>query len=140
MPISYLRDSILLLQWFWFVCPFVSLPLLALIQFSEREGNSQVCSLSSGRSRHNNLEKRSSNQFIEHHVAVKENLKVGSNELILYFESAFLKVCCFSLKMKFDYQWMAYNLKGRQIEKQHGKFSLWNGDSSRLHVRKAQYK
>lgn len=30
--------------------------------------------------------------------------------------------------------------KGREIEKEHGKLNLWNGDSSRLHVRKAQYK
>jgi len=30
--------------------------------------------------------------------------------------------------------------QGRDIEKQHGKLALWNGDSSRLHVRKAQYK
>ncbi|KAK0482107.1 glycoside hydrolase family 2 protein [Armillaria luteobubalina] len=29
--------------------------------------------------------------------------------------------------------------KGRGIEKQHEKLNLWNGDSSRLHVRKAQY-
>ncbi|KAL9712669.1 hypothetical protein Ac2012v2_003906 [Leucoagaricus gongylophorus] len=62
---------------------------------------------------------KSSNQFIEYRVPVKENLRVGDNELVLYFESAFLK--------------------GRQVEKQHGKFNLWNGDSSRLHVRKAQY-
>lgn len=30
--------------------------------------------------------------------------------------------------------------KGREIEKERGKLNLWNGDSSRLHVRKAQYK
>lgn len=30
--------------------------------------------------------------------------------------------------------------KGRQIEQAHKKYHLWNGDSSRLHVRKAQYK
>ena len=30
--------------------------------------------------------------------------------------------------------------QGREIEKQHEKLNLWNGDSSRLHVRKAQYK
>ncbi|KAG6919397.1 hypothetical protein DXG01_006280 [Tephrocybe rancida] len=59
------------------------------------------------------------NQFIAHRVAAKETLKVGTNELLLTFESAFLK--------------------GRDIEKQHEKLALWNGDSSRLHVRKAQY-
>ncbi|KAG5646603.1 hypothetical protein DXG03_002907 [Asterophora parasitica] len=61
-----------------------------------------------------------SNQFVSHRVAVKDTLKAGQNELVLTFESAFLK--------------------GRDIEKQHDKLSLWNGDSSRLHVRKAQYK
>ncbi|RDB22567.1 Beta-mannosidase B [Hypsizygus marmoreus] len=60
-----------------------------------------------------------SNQFVSHRVPVKEHLKVGANELTLHFESAFLK--------------------GRDIEKQHEKLALWNGDSSRLHVRKAQY-
>ncbi|KAG6888821.1 hypothetical protein C0992_007435 [Termitomyces sp. T32_za158] len=57
--------------------------------------------------------------FIAYRVAVKKSLKIGANELVLTFESAFLK--------------------GRDIEKQHAKFGLWNGDSSRLHVRKAQY-
>ena len=45
---------------------------------------------------------------------------MGSNELLIHFQSAFLK--------------------GRDIEKVRGKLALWNGDSSRLHVRKAQYK
>ncbi|KAF5322547.1 hypothetical protein D9619_000300 [Psilocybe cf. subviscida] len=62
---------------------------------------------------------KSDNQFISHRVPVKSKLKAGSNEILLHFESAFLK--------------------GRDIEKQHGKLALWNGDSSRLHVRKAQY-
>jgi beta-mannosidase len=30
--------------------------------------------------------------------------------------------------------------QGRELEQTHGKLNLWNGDSSRLHVRKAQYK
>jgi len=30
--------------------------------------------------------------------------------------------------------------QGREIESKHEKLNLWNGDSSRLHVRKAQYK
>jgi len=63
---------------------------------------------------------RTDNQFVGHRVPVKNKLQVGSNELYLHFESAFLK--------------------GRDIEKAHGKNALWNGDSSRLHVRKAQYK
>ncbi|KAF8591572.1 glycoside hydrolase family 2 protein [Ramaria rubella] len=59
------------------------------------------------------------NMFVPYRVAVLEHLKDGSNELLLNFKSAYLK--------------------GKDLEKQHGKFSLWNGDSSRLHVRKAQY-
>ncbi|KAL0950040.1 hypothetical protein HGRIS_010048 [Hohenbuehelia grisea] len=61
----------------------------------------------------------SHNQFISYRVPVKSNLKVGDNELVLEFESAFRK--------------------GRDTEKEHGKLNLWNGDSSRLYVRKAQY-
>ncbi|KAJ3922775.1 glycoside hydrolase family 2 protein [Lentinula edodes] len=59
------------------------------------------------------------NQFVGHRLNVKSTLKTGENELVLNFGSAFKK--------------------GRDIEKQHGKLNLWNGDSSRLHVRKAQY-
>lgn len=62
---------------------------------------------------------QTTNQFVSYRAPAKTQLKVGNNELILHFESAFLK--------------------GRDIEKEHGKLSLWNGDSSRLHVRKAQY-
>ncbi|KAF8974313.1 beta-mannosidase [Flammula alnicola] len=62
---------------------------------------------------------KAENQFIAHRVAVKSKLKVGVNELLIHFESAFLK--------------------GRDVEKAHEKYALWNGDSSRLHVRKAQY-
>ena len=47
-------------------------------------------------------------------------MKEGDNELALTFDSAFVQ--------------------GRELEKKHGKLGLWNGDSSRLHVRKAQYK
>lgn len=35
---------------------------------------------------------------------------------------------------------MLMQIQGREIEEKHGKLNLWNGDSSRLHVRKAQYK
>jgi beta-mannosidase len=53
-------------------------------------------------------------------VDVKQYLKSGSNELLIVFHSTFVK--------------------GRELEEKHGKLKLWNGDSSRLHVRKAQYK
>lgn len=63
---------------------------------------------------------RAHNQFLSYAYSVKSLLKSGKNVLVIDFESAFLK--------------------GRDIEKQHEKLNLWNGDSSRLHVRKAQYK
>ncbi|THH11707.1 hypothetical protein EW145_g452 [Phellinidium pouzarii] len=66
----------------------------------------------------NNLTE-TNNQFITYRVPAKKALKVGSNELVLIFPSSFIK--------------------GRELEAQHGKLGLWNGDSSRLHVRKAQY-
>ncbi|KIY44971.1 beta-mannosidase [Fistulina hepatica ATCC 64428] len=59
------------------------------------------------------------NQFLSYRVSVKPLLKEGTNELVLKFDSAFIV--------------------GRRQEQKHGKFKLWNGDSSRLHVRKAQY-
>ncbi|KAJ7228703.1 glycoside hydrolase family 2 protein [Mycena pura] len=59
------------------------------------------------------------NQFLSHRVPVKAHLKAGENKLELKFDSAYFK--------------------GRELEKKHGKLNLWNGDSSRLHVRKAQY-
>lgn len=59
------------------------------------------------------------NQFIAYRAPVKQYLKLGANELVISFSSAFLK--------------------GRELEQAHGKLHLWNGDSSRLHVRKAQY-
>lgn len=59
------------------------------------------------------------NQFVTHRVSAKQHLQPGSNELAITFTSAFRK--------------------GRELEKEYGKFHLWNGDSSRLHVRKAQY-
>ncbi|KAF7313298.1 Beta-mannosidase B [Mycena chlorophos] len=62
---------------------------------------------------------RTENQFVSHRVPVKQHLKDGPNELVIHFDSAFAK--------------------GRELEKQNGKLNLWNGDSSRLHVRKAQY-
>ncbi|KAJ7937095.1 glycoside hydrolase family 2 protein [Mycena leptocephala] len=62
---------------------------------------------------------KTNNQFLSHRVPVKSHLKAGENVLVLNFDSA-------------------YSV-GREIEKKHGKLNLWNGDSSRLHVREAQY-
>ncbi|KAI9574617.1 glycoside hydrolase family 2 protein [Boletus coccyginus] len=58
-------------------------------------------------------------QFITYRAPVKPLLRAGPNDLLITFASAFKK--------------------GRAIEKVNGRFHLWNGDSSRLHVRKAQY-
>lgn len=63
---------------------------------------------------------RTDNQFIAHRVPVKQHLKHGDNSLEIVFASAFRK--------------------GRDLQKQHGRLALSNGDSSRLHVRKAGYK
>ncbi|KAL4075886.1 glycoside hydrolase family 2 protein [Scleroderma citrinum] len=62
---------------------------------------------------------KAENQFVSYRVAVNQHLRLGSNDLEITFTSTFKK--------------------GRQLEKDNGKFHLWNGDSSRLHVRKAQY-
>ncbi|KAI0089166.1 glycoside hydrolase family 2 protein [Irpex rosettiformis] len=62
---------------------------------------------------------KADNQFITHRVPVKNLLKTADNELKIDFESAFRK--------------------GREIEKRYKKLGLWNGDSSRLYVRKAGY-
>ncbi|KAJ8475140.1 hypothetical protein ONZ45_g15707 [Pleurotus djamor] len=59
------------------------------------------------------------NQFIAYRVSAKSLLKVGSNTLSIEFDNAFKR--------------------GRELEKKYGKLNLWNGDSSRLYVRKAQY-
>lgn len=53
-------------------------------------------------------------------MPVKQHLERGDNSLEIAFASAFLK--------------------GRDLQKEHGQFDLWNGDPSRLHVRKAGYK
>jgi len=58
--------------------------------------------------------------MVEYRVPVKNYIKEGDNALVITFPSTFLR--------------------GKQIEKAQGKYALWNGDSSRLHVRKAQYK
>lgn len=62
---------------------------------------------------------RTQNQFLSYRSGIRERLKSGPNELQIHFDNTFAK--------------------GRKLEKEHGKFNLWNGDSSRLHIRKAQY-
>jgi beta-mannosidase len=58
--------------------------------------------------------------MVEYRVPVKNYIQEGANVLVITFPSTFLR--------------------GKGLEKEHGKYALWNGDSSRLHVRKAQYK
>jgi beta-mannosidase len=59
------------------------------------------------------------NAFVTYRIPVKEHLQSGANDLLLTFPSTFLK--------------------GRELERENGKFGLWNGDSSRLHVRAPGY-
>jgi beta-mannosidase len=59
------------------------------------------------------------NMFVPYRVSIKEVAKLGDNELVIHFESALRR--------------------GRELEAIHGKRPRWNGDSSRLYVRKAQY-
>src|SRR5258707_4252967 len=61
----------------------------------------------------------SDNMFVPQRVPVKDRLRAGRNELRLLFESALRR--------------------GKEIEAQHTQRQPWNGDSSRLYVRKAQY-
>ncbi|KQW45829.1 MULTISPECIES: glycoside hydrolase family 2 protein [unclassified Roseateles] len=62
---------------------------------------------------------RSDNMFVPHRLPVRQWLKTGANRLVLVFESALRR--------------------GQAVEAEHGKQPLWNGDSSRLYVRKAPY-
>ncbi len=62
---------------------------------------------------------QSENMFVPARVAVKEQLRGGSNELRIHFASA--------LK------------RGQALEAEQGKMTVWNGDPSRVYVRKAQY-
>lgn len=78
------------------------------------------------------------NQFLSWRVPVKEHLKKGANELVITFANAFAKV--HSQRCNYAVAPSDSVVQGRELEKKHGKFGLWNGDSSRLHVRKAQYK
>ncbi|KAJ3030303.1 hypothetical protein HDV00_008983 [Rhizophlyctis rosea] len=64
---------------------------------------------------------KSDNMFLEYRVDVKGALKGEGevNEIGIVFESAYLK--------------------GKEIEEKLGVLGCWNGDASRLYVRKAQY-
>jgi beta-mannosidase len=62
---------------------------------------------------------RSDNMFVPHRLAARPWLREGANRLVLVFESALRR--------------------GHALEAEHGKLPLWNGDSSRLYVRKAPY-
>lgn len=61
----------------------------------------------------------SDNMFLAHRIPVQAMLLPGDNELLIVFESA-LRI-------------------GRAREAEMGKMAVWNGDSSRVYVRKAQY-
>ncbi len=61
----------------------------------------------------------SDNMFVPQRIAVKDHLKASGNQLAILFESAMRK--------------------GKEREAQYGQARLWNGDSSRVYVRKAQY-
>ncbi|OIW25685.1 beta-mannosidase precursor [Coniochaeta ligniaria NRRL 30616] len=62
---------------------------------------------------------QSSNMFHRHRVDVTSKLRPGPNTLRIVFRSA-----------------LHY---GRELEAKHGRYRAFNGESSRLHVRKAQY-
>jgi beta-mannosidase len=61
----------------------------------------------------------SNNMFVPHRVNIKSFANLGDNELVIHFESALRR--------------------GKELETQYGQRPNWNGDSSRLFVRKAQY-
>src|SRR5581483_7982302 len=61
----------------------------------------------------------SDNMFVSQRVQIQSLLKPGSNELRILFESALRR--------------------GKEREAQYGVLKVWNGDASRLYVRKAQY-
>lgn len=62
---------------------------------------------------------QSTNMFHRHRVDVTGKLRHGPNTLRIVFRSAL----CY----------------GRELEAKHGRYRAFNGESSRLHVRKAQY-
>ncbi|KAJ3289893.1 hypothetical protein HK104_007145 [Borealophlyctis nickersoniae] len=61
----------------------------------------------------------SENMFLPYRINAQEHLKDHDNELIILFESAYLK--------------------GKEMERKYGQLGCWNGDPSRVYVRKAQY-
>lgn len=61
----------------------------------------------------------SDNMFVPHRVDVGAMLQPGQNELCILFESALRR--------------------GKEREAQYGPLAVWNGDASRVYVRKAQY-
>ncbi len=61
----------------------------------------------------------SDNMFIPYRIDVASQLREGTNELLILFESA--------LRL------------GKEREAEYGKLAVWNGDASRVYVRKAQY-
>lgn len=61
----------------------------------------------------------SDNMFVPRRIDVSRLLRSGANQIQIRFESALLR--------------------GREREAEGGVLPLWNGDSSRLYVRKAQY-
>ncbi|MCL4508659.1 MAG: glycoside hydrolase family 2 protein [Chloroflexi bacterium] len=62
---------------------------------------------------------QSDNMFLPYRVDVRTILREGTNELRMLFESALRR--------------------GKEREAAHGRLTAWNGDASRLYVRKAQY-
>lgn len=61
----------------------------------------------------------SDNMFVAHRIPIQAHLLPGDNELLILFESA-LRI-------------------GKAREAEMGRMPVWNGDSSRVYVRKAQY-
>ncbi|NTY02463.1 glycoside hydrolase family 2 protein [Deinococcus sp. JMULE3] len=62
---------------------------------------------------------RSDNMFVPHRLDVRAHLHAGENTLTLHFEPVLPH--------------------GRALEATHGTRAVWNGDPSRVYVRKAQY-
>ncbi|MDW8300011.1 MAG: glycoside hydrolase family 2 protein, partial [Anaerolineae bacterium] len=61
----------------------------------------------------------SQNMFVPQRIAAKTHLREGENRVVIRFESALRR--------------------GKALEAQYGVRSVWNGDPSRVYVRKAQY-
>ena len=61
----------------------------------------------------------SDNMFVPYRIDIGSRLREGKNELLIMFESALRR--------------------GKQREAEYGERAVWNGDASRVYVRKAQY-